>query len=51
MVRSIALGLGGAIAGLALTWILVERPADMLLLVMAILGSVLTLAARRYARF
>jgi xanthosine utilization system XapX-like protein len=51
VLRSIGYGVAGALVGCLLTFMLVNRPAEPLLFIMAILGSILTLAARRYARF
>lgn len=48
---SIWLALVGAAAGLLIPWLVIDRPAELLLLVTAVLGSVLILAVRRYARF
>ena len=41
----------GALAGYFVPWLLVDGPSGPLLLVTAVLGSVLTLAVRRYTRF
>ena len=41
----------GALAGYFVPWLLVDGPSEPLLLVTAALGSVLTLAVRRYTRF
>jgi hypothetical protein len=47
----IGLLLLGATAGYFIPWLLVDGPSGPLLAVTALLGSVLTLAVRRYTRF
>jgi hypothetical protein len=53
--RRILIGIGllvsGALAGYVIPWLVVDGPSEPLLLVTAALGSVLTLAVRRYTRF
>jgi hypothetical protein len=41
----------GATAGFFMPWLLVDHPSGPLLTVTAVLGSVLTLAVRRYTPF
>jgi len=53
--RRIAIRIGllvlGAVGGYFIPWLLLDRPSGPLLVVTSTLGSVLTLAVRRYTRF
>ena len=49
--RSSTLLAWGGLAGFAAAFVVSDRPSEPLLFVTAILGAVLTLAVRRYARF
>jgi hypothetical protein len=49
--KTIGFGLAGGLAGLAAVFLLADRPSEPLVLVTTLLGVVLTLAVRQYARF
>ena len=51
MLREIGLGIAGGMVGFVSAFPLADRPSDLLLIVTTLLGVVLTLAVRRYARF
>jgi hypothetical protein len=49
--QTIGFALAGGLAGFLAVFLLADRPSEPLVLVTAILGAVLTLALRQYARF